>query len=140
MHTRILVAYDGSDGAHAALRSAVALAAASGGTIHLVHSTGHLEDADQGVVEEGSGAESRAVNALDQAVDQLEDVEASMRVVRGDPVAGIIAAAEGIHADLIVTGSRGRAMVAEAILGRVSSGVVSSSPCDVLVVQPRPRL
>lgn len=140
MYTRILVAYDGSDGAQAALRSAVALTAASGGTIHLVHATGHLEDADQGVVEEDSSAESSARNALELAVDQLEEVEAVTRVVHGDPVAGIIGAAEGIHADLIVTGSRGPAAIPQAVVGRVTSGVVSGSPCDVLVVQPRPRL
>jgi nucleotide-binding universal stress UspA family protein len=58
--------------------------------------------------------------------------------MRGDPVAAIIGAADDIHADLIVTGSRGRATVPEAVLGRVTSAVVSNSPCDVLVVHPEP--
>lgn len=138
MYKNIVVAYDGSDGAQAALRSAVALAEASGGTIHLVHSTGHLESAGQGVVEEDSSAESSAQKALEQAADQLEEVDAVTRVIHGDPVAGIIGAAERVRADLIVAGSRGRAMMPHAVLGRVTSAVVSNSPCDVLVVQPKP--
>lgn len=70
--------------------------------------------------------------------DQLKEVEAVTRVVRGDPVAGIIGATEDAGADLIVTGSRGRAMMPQAVLGCVTSGVVSNAPCDVLVIQPKP--
>jgi len=136
VYREIVVAYDGSDGARAGLRSAVALAEAAGGTIHLVHSTGHLEYAEQGVVQEGPSAESSARAALEQAAGELDEVSVVTSVVTGDPVQGIIAAAEGIHADLIVTGSRGRAMMPQAVLGRVTSGIVSNSPCDVLVVQP----
>jgi nucleotide-binding universal stress UspA family protein len=136
VYRNILVAYDGSDGARAALRSAVAMADASGGTVHLVEATGHLERVDQGVVEEDPSAESGAGHTLEEAAEQLEEVSAVTRVVRGDPVAGLVAAAEDVGADLIIVGSRGRAMMPEAVLGRVSSGVVSNSPCDVLVVHP----
>jgi nucleotide-binding universal stress UspA family protein len=138
VYRNIVVAFDGSDGAQAALRSAVALAGTSGGTIQLVESTGHLEDAEQGVVEADPGAESSARNALEQAAGELDEISVVTRVVTGDPVQGIIAAAEEIHADLIVTGSRGRAMMPQAVLGRVTSGVVNNSPCDVLVVHPKP--
>jgi nucleotide-binding universal stress UspA family protein len=137
VYSTILVAYDGSPGAEAALRSAVALAAVSRGSIHLVHSTGHFEYAGQEAMQEDADAESGARGALEQAADQLEGVNAVTRIVRGEPVAGIIRAAEDVGADLIVAGSRGRAMMPQAMLGRVSSGVVNNSPCDVLVVQPR---
>jgi nucleotide-binding universal stress UspA family protein len=72
VYRNIVVAYDGSDGARAALRSAAALAGASGGTIHLVESTGHLEHADEGVVEADTSTESSARNLLEQAADELE--------------------------------------------------------------------
>ena len=137
MYSNIVVAYDGSDGAMAALRSAVGLADAWGGTIHLVHSTGHLEVAEQGVVQEDARAASDAESALEKAANQLDEVSVLTRVVTGNPIQGIVAAAEGVQADLIVTGSRGPALMPEAVLGRVASGIVSSSPCDVLVVQPR---
>jgi nucleotide-binding universal stress UspA family protein len=138
VYSTILVAYDGSAGAEAALQSAVAIAAASGGTIHLVHSTGHLEYAGQDARQEDADAESGARQALEQAADQLEGVSAVTRVIRDEPVAAIVHAAEDVGADLIVAGSRGRAMMPEAMLGRVSSGVVNNAPCDVLVVQPGP--
>jgi nucleotide-binding universal stress UspA family protein len=137
VYRNILVAYDGSDGAQAALRSAVALALASGGMIHLVQSTGHLENVGQGVMEGDPNAEASARNVLEQAAGELDEVTAATRVVRGDPARGIVAAAEQVGADLIITGSRGRAMMPEAVLGRVTSAVVSNAPCDVLVVQPR---
>jgi nucleotide-binding universal stress UspA family protein len=138
MYRKILVAYDGSDGARAALRSAIALAGASGGSVHLLESTGHLEHAEEGVVEADPGAESSARHALEAAADQLDEVPAVTRVVKGDPVAAIIGTAEDIDADLIVMGSRGRALMPKAVLGRVTSAVVSNSPCDVLVVHPEP--
>ncbi len=138
MYRNIVVAYDGSDGAQAALRNAVALAEAAGGTLHLVESTGHLEYATQGVLQGASGAESSALSALEDAADQLDETHVVTRVVSGDPVQGIIRAAEDIDADLIVMGSRGRAMMPQAVLGRVSSGVVNNSPCDILVVHPLP--
>ncbi len=137
MYRNILVAYDGSDGARAALRSAVAMADSSGGTVHLVEATGHLERADQGVVEGDPSAESSAHHTLDEAADHVEEVSTVTRVVRGDPVEGIVRAAEDVGADLIIVGSRGRAILPEAVLGRVSSGVVNKSPCDVLVVHPQ---
>jgi nucleotide-binding universal stress UspA family protein len=136
MYENIVVAFDGTNGARAALRSAVALAAAGRGTIHLIHSTGHLDYADQGVVDESADAEAEARSVLEDAAGQLEEVSVVTSVVGGDPVSGVIAAAEKVHADLIVTGSRGRAKIPEAVLGRVTSGIVSNAPCDVLVVQP----
>lgn len=136
MYENIVVAFDGTNGARAALRSAVALAAASRGTIHLIHSTGHLNYAEQGMVDESADAEAEARSVLEDAASQLEAVSVVTSVVRGDPVGSIIAAAESVHADLIVTGSRGRALMPEAVLGRVTSGIVSNAPCDVLVVQP----
>jgi nucleotide-binding universal stress UspA family protein len=138
VYRNIVVAYDGSEGAEAALRSAVALAGAAGGTIHLVHCTGHVEYAEQGVVQEDANGESSARSALEQAADQLDEVSVVTSLVTGDPVAGIIAAAKRLRADLIVTGSRGPAIMPQAVLGRVTSGVVSNSPCDVLVVHPGP--
>ena len=139
MYRNIVVAFDGSDGARAALRQAVGLALSSGGTLHLVGSTGHLEEADQGVVGGGAGAGSKIEELLEQTAGQIEEVPVVTRVVAGGPIAGIIDAAAQLGADLIVTGSRGRATMPQAVLGRVTSGVVSNSPCDVLVVQPGTR-
>jgi nucleotide-binding universal stress UspA family protein len=95
MYKKILVAYDGSDGARAALRSAVAVAGAPGGSVHLLESTGHLERAEEGIIEADPSTESSARHVLEEAAEQLDEVPAVTRVVKGDPVAAIIGAAEG---------------------------------------------
>jgi nucleotide-binding universal stress UspA family protein len=101
VYRTILVAYDGSPGADAALQSAVALAGAAGGTLHLVHSC-------QIPRPERPGASRRSARkGSSGAVNPLRTNRARSavtRVVRGDPVAGIIPAAEDIRADLIVAG------------------------------------
>jgi nucleotide-binding universal stress UspA family protein len=47
-----------------------------------------------------------------------------------------VTVAEDIGADLIVTGSRRRGALASAVLGSISSEILHSAPCDVLVVHP----
>lgn len=138
VYRNIVVAYDGSEGARSALERAAGLAGPAGATLHLVHATGHVDSAEGGVVEEDPSAESSARADLERVAGGLDSSPVATSVVTGDPVQGIISAAEGIHADLIVTGSRGRAMMPQAVLGRVTSGLVSNAPCDVLVVQPKP--
>jgi nucleotide-binding universal stress UspA family protein len=136
VYRNIVVAYDGSEGAEAALRSAVAMAGAGGGTIHLIHCTGHLQSADREVMQEDPDAAAAARRALEEAAEQLDEVSVVTSFTTGHPVSELIDAAERLRADLIVMGSRGRAIMPEAVLGRVTSGVVSNAPCDVLVVQP----
>ncbi len=140
MYTRILVAYDGSDGARAALVEASHLAEAYGASLSLVCATGKLGDEALAPARADSGTEAAQQRILDEAQEELDaraQVQAAAVLLGGDPVQAILERAEQTNADLIVTGSRGKAMLPQAVLGRVSSGVVSGSPCDVLVVHPR---
>ena len=50
-------------------------------------------------------------------------------------VASIVNYADREKADLIVIGTRGRSGVSKMLLGSVASGVVTYSPCPVLVVK-----
>ena len=136
MYERILVAYDGSDGGTAALERGAALAADSGATLTVMEAIGDLEDRDQSVALEPE-AEAEALSRLMQAIAAVDaDIVCNPRVDGGHPVRAVVDVAEEISADLIVTGSRGEAMIPQAVLGRVSSGIVNRSPCDVLVVHP----
>lgn len=50
-------------------------------------------------------------------------------------VAALVDYAEREQADLIVIGTRGRSGISKMLLGSVASGVVTYSPCPVLVVK-----
>lgn len=60
-------------------------------------------------------------------------IEKSM--VEGDARDQILVAAREWHADLIVIGAHGRKWLERLLLGSVSQGVTSDSPCSVAVVK-----
>jgi nucleotide-binding universal stress UspA family protein len=62
------------------------------------------------------------------------------RVAFGDPASALRDAAMDDDVELVVLGTRGRGGLAAAILGSVSSAVVASAPCPVLVVPPLAEL
>jgi nucleotide-binding universal stress UspA family protein len=142
-YRNILVAYDGSEGARAALRRSVLLAAVDGAALTLVRSTvGNAESVMPKALPHPSGhpdpeAAAAARHSLEAAIAELDpSLEASPWVVRGSAGTGILAVATEIHADLIVPGSRSRGRFARAVLGSVSTELVHDAPCDVLVVHP----
>jgi Universal stress protein UspA and related nucleotide-binding proteins len=137
VYRNIVIAYDGSDAAQAALDVAAGLAASSGGSLTLVQSVegrgtvgpiGADPDPDQ-------VAEAR--HALKAAAAKYPELEPSPWVASGPAGEAVVTVAKEIGADLIVTGSRGRGTVARALLGSVSSHLAHEGSCDVLVVHPR---
>jgi nucleotide-binding universal stress UspA family protein len=140
LYKRIVVAYDGSEGAQAALRKASELARASGAGLSLVGCTGRFRSEAQGgaLDDPDPQAGERARESLEAAASGLGGIDVSVEVLAGNPPQEIVGFAERSGADLIVTGSRGRAMLPQAVLGRVTSAIVSNAPCDVLVVEPIP--
>ena len=138
MYGNVVVAYDGTDGARAALKRAVDIVVSSGGALSLAWSVpehsaldpGQLRPADPKVA-------SAARHALEEAIASLDpEIGADPWVVAGPADTAILAVARDIGADLIVTGSRGRGRVARALLGSISSELVHNADCDVLVVHP----
>jgi nucleotide-binding universal stress UspA family protein len=139
----ILVAYDDTEGARAALRRAAELAARSGAALTLVQATREESEtlSPLGLPNPARHPDpedaARARHSLEQAIGELDpSLEASPWVVGGPAGKGIIAVAGDIHADLIVTGSRGRGRFASTVLGSVSTELAHDAPCDVLVVHP----
>jgi nucleotide-binding universal stress UspA family protein len=57
-------------------------------------------------------------------------------VIRGAEVAGLIAAASNLEADLLAVGSHGTSRPAGIVFGSTASGVVHHAPCSVLVARP----
>jgi len=63
------------------------------------------------------------------------DYAAKAIIESGSAVQAIIECAENRKFDLIVMGTRGLSAFRKALLGSVSSGVVSHATCSVLVVR-----
>lgn len=140
---RILVAYDGTDGAMAALGAAANLAKASGADLVVLHVLNPLIDASDVVAPTMHeaiakvAAQSRAALEARMAALGLEaDVRVEQLTHGEDDWEHIVHVAQDIAADLIAMGSRRAGGLSGAILGSVVSAVVQHSPCPVLVVRP----
>ena len=139
MYRNVVVAYDGSDGARAALERAVEIAEAGQAALTVVEAD--PEKLPPFVPGGPTGASpevaARTRRELRAAVDSLDPtLQASPWAVGGPAAKAILVVAEDIEADLIVTGSRARGAVARTLLGSVSNEILHGAPCDVLVVHP----
>jgi nucleotide-binding universal stress UspA family protein len=139
MHRNIIAAYDQSEGARAALEAATELAAAGGGSLTLVHSVTAPVGMDPPLSRQPDPEQvAEARHLVERAIADLDpELGASPWIAGGPAGEAVLAVAEEIGADLIVTGSRGRGRLARAVLGSVSTHLVQNAGCDVLVVHPR---
>lgn len=62
-------------------------------------------------------------------------IPATAHVRRGDPAREIVTAAEELHTDLVVLGSRGLGGVERLLLGSVARNVLTAAHCSVMVVR-----
>lgn len=139
MAGEILLGYDGSDGAKAALPEAVALATAFGVTLiaafaHGVNPVGGVGgDQARAIAQLGEGFLAEATEAA-KGIDPNVRVESML--VDATPVDGLVAAAEDLGAHMIVVGGNGHGPMVGTLLGSVSYKLLHHSPVPVLVVQP----
>jgi nucleotide-binding universal stress UspA family protein len=148
----VVVGYDGSNGAEAALRVALSEARARGATLRVVgvwHVTAPLKGstaAPTNAAKLGEEVRTGLTRAIDAAVAGLRAeapelaVEGAVR--EGQPAAVLTDEAEG--ADLLVLGSRGLGGFRELLLGSVSHQCAQHARCPVLIVpggtaKPRPE-
>lgn len=136
---RIGAAVNGADESDAALAAASGLAArlhASLRVLGVVEAVrlshgGEYPAADPATYERAS--EQAMDRALRGAMDTLPaELPAERRLMSGNPAELLAAAAEEL--DLLVLGSRGYGPVRRALLGSVSSRLIESAPCPVLVL------
>lgn len=155
MPPRVLIAFDDSDAANAAVKTAAALFPGAGGRVLTVFNpTMDYETArpygfgvDDASLRRGLEALARQTEeaALETARRGSEAAaEVGLTLEPAVAPAGIsdwpayVATAEEIGADAIVCGSRGRGAVARSLLGSTSTGLVHHSPLPVLVVSRIP--
>ena len=136
-----LVATDGSSAAQAAVAVACELARRTGDSLVLT-AVWRQRGGDLGVGEalfendtrdpEQEWAEQALAAARELAA--AESVEAEPVLLHGKPAAEICRLAREREARMVVLGSHGWAPVEGVLLGSVSTGVLSHTPCSVLVV------
>lgn len=144
------VATDGSAQSEAAVEHAIALAAATGGSVTVVHALAPSVTSEGGedpiadvpdaaerlVVEDPGDATERGERILDEARSLADDSGVTVRteLLEGDPVESITAFAESEDVDGIVVGHRGLSGRYEDYLGSVAKSLVEHSPVPVTVV------
>jgi nucleotide-binding universal stress UspA family protein len=138
---KIVVAYNDSDDARAAVACATALAGETGAELDLVYAVpapAVPSHASPKVVEELMAvADAAARKQLDAVVAglQAKGVRATDHTRRWFPVDTAIDRAKELGADLIVIGRRGSSRATQLLIGTNSSELVRLSPVSVMVVR-----
>ncbi len=139
MAGEIVLGYDGSPGAQAALPHAVEFAKAFGVTLVVAFAYGaNPVGGVTGDVQRVTA--DLGTQFLEEAVAAAKQVDASVPVrtelIDGRAVEGLIALAENLGARVLVVGGNGRGAIVGTLLGSVGYRVVSETDVPVLIVQP----
>ena len=133
---KILVGFDGSEGAENALNKAILLCDDDGEIILLavVPSPSDKSFVDQDVYEK---LRRKAHNIINQAIIDIGSHEFTVTglVEEGDAAAKIIDRANTLNCDLIVLGSKGASAIGQYPIGSVANKVVQYAGKPVMVVR-----
>ncbi len=140
MYKRILVAYDGSDGARAALKQGIALAEALDAELgcvlveeHLPHYAASISEVKGAKEEIDTHFRALAKQARDLAALSGIDMETVVR--QGHEVETIVTTAKDGHFELLVIGYHGHSAIFGRIMGSTAQSIVRLAPCSVLLAK-----
>lgn len=137
--SRVVVAFDGSDSANAAVAFGLWLAGKAGSATTILHASPTPEDvptadllplAAEQVVDYEADWHRRLENVRAYAA---EGADVRTGIVRGHAAGALIAAAIEERADLLLTGSHGVGRLRGALLGSVSSQLLDHAPSSVMI-------
>ena len=139
MHSKILIANDGSAGAARALTAALALARLEKAELHMVS----VEELPQfaasidEVIEEKEEANHRFVAVIARAATEAKSrrVKLTTHIAAGHAVPSIVEMIERDHFDLLVVGFMGHTALYNRLIGSTTDRLVELAPCSVLVVK-----
>jgi nucleotide-binding universal stress UspA family protein len=132
----IVLGYDASDSANAALAKTVELAPVLGGRVVVVFAAHVTPLGGQGGEDMRAALERVADHALGRARADLEaaGIEVETRIESHKPADSIVAVAREVGASLVVVGTVGENPITGAILGSVVLRLLHRSPFPLLVV------
>jgi nucleotide-binding universal stress UspA family protein len=140
MYKKILLAYDGSDGAERALAAGIDLAKLHGAALtalaveeRLPRFSGTIDEVQE-EKEFANGQYSRLLaRARDRAREEGVELQTLMRA--GHPAQTIVEVAKEGEFDVILVGHSGLSGVWAAFLGTTAEKVSRHAPCSVLIVR-----
>jgi nucleotide-binding universal stress UspA family protein len=136
MAGEIVLGYDGTDGAKAALGEAAKLAKELGDELVIAfayHSSplgGEVKDLHDALIERGQTVTAEAI-----AVARAAGATARAELVHGHPAPAMVETAERLGARMIVVGSYGESPLKGALIGSTPHRLIQVSPVPVLVVR-----
>ncbi len=140
MFKRILVAYDGSESAKAALRIGIDLAKSLEPGLYSISVEEHLPRY-AATISEVAGAKERidehfrALTKQARDVAALEEVGLEAVVRQGHEVAEILRFVREGRFDLLLLGAHGHSRVFERLIGSTALSITRAAPCSVLIVR-----
>jgi nucleotide-binding universal stress UspA family protein len=139
MFKKILVAYDGSEGAKLALGKAVEIVKVAKADMHIV-AVGRIPEYAETVSEveeEKEQAQSYYSKIIEEAANQLkrQGLSPSVHIEFGKPADTILRVAEDLGVDLVVLGTHPHAAVRRRVLGATVDKVIDHAHCSVLVIR-----
>lgn len=138
----IVIATDGSEASHLAVREALDLARETGAAVAVVTVRQPISFLGAPYYQKDLSRQlASARAALERARGDAEarGVQSDYEILEGDPAEEILAIARSRNADLVVVGSRGLGTMAGALLGSVSRAVLRGADRPVLVVKEPER-
>jgi nucleotide-binding universal stress UspA family protein len=143
MFDKILVAFDGSDGANAALRAGIDLAGVLGVELHAVmvedelpRYAGTIDEVD--AIKEQKDAYFGQLGREACAVAASAGVKLQAEVIAGHEIGAIVEYVRSGEFDLLLIGWHGHSQLHERIMGSTAHGLMFNAPCSVLVVKQIP--
>ncbi len=139
MFNKILVAYDGSDGAKLALEKVADLAKFASAELHLL-AVGRIPEYAETVSEVEEAREQAKgfySKIMEDGVDRLKQrgLSANVHIDFGKPADTILRIAEDLGVDLLVLGTHPHSAVRRRVLGATVDKVIDHAHCSVLVIR-----
>ncbi len=140
MFEKILVAYDGSEGAKAALRVGIGLAKSLAAELHCISVEEHLPHYAATIDEVQDAKERidlyfRALTKEARDLALLSGVELQTVIRQGHEVEAIVTYAREGGFDLLLVGYHGHSRIFDRFMGSTAQSIVRLSPCSVLLAK-----